>query len=56
MQPYFSGGAYQNFPDRTQDDWQHAYHGENSARLVETKRAWDPGNLVTFEECIPTEV
>jgi FAD/FMN-containing dehydrogenase len=56
MQPYFSGGAYQNFPDRTQADWQHAYYGQNFARLVETKRAWDPDNLFTFEQSIPTEV
>ena len=56
MHPYFSGGAYQNFSDHTQDDWQHAYYRENSARLVENKRAWDPGNLISFEESIPMEV
>jgi hypothetical protein len=56
MQPYFSGGAYQNFPDRTQADWQHAYYGQNFDRLVETKRAWDSDNLFTFEQSIPTEV
>jgi hypothetical protein len=54
MQPYFSGGAYQNFPDRTQEDWQHAYYGQNFDRLVETKRAWDPENLFKFEQSIPT--
>jgi len=56
MQPYFSGGAYQNFPDRTQADWQHAYYGQNFDRLVATKRAWDPDHLFTFEQSIPTEV
>ena len=53
MQPYLSGGAYQNFPDRTQSDWQHAYYGDNFARLVEVKRTWDPDNLFRFPQSIP---
>jgi FAD/FMN-containing dehydrogenase len=53
MQPYLAGGAYQNFPDRTQADWQHAYYGENFPRLVETKRTWDPDNLFRFGQSIP---
>ena len=27
MQPYLSGGAYQNFTDRSQADWPRAYYG-----------------------------
>jgi FAD/FMN-containing dehydrogenase len=53
MQPYLSGGAYQNFPDRTQADWPQAYYGENLPRLVEIKRTWDPGNLFRFGQSIP---
>ena len=53
MQPYLSGGAYQNFTDRSQDDWPHAYYGQNFARLVEIKRAWDPDNLFRFGQSIP---
>jgi FAD/FMN-containing dehydrogenase len=53
MQPYLSGGAYQNFPDRTQDDWQHAYYGQNLERLIEAKRTWDPDNLFRFPQSIP---
>src|SRR4051812_16780335 len=53
MQPYLSGGSYQNFPDRTQSDWQHAYYGDNVARLVEVKRTWDPNNLFRFPQSIP---
>ena len=53
MQPYLSGGAYQNFTDRAQADWQRAYYGENFARLVEVKRAWDPDNLFRFPQSIP---
>lgn len=55
MQPYLSGGAYQNFTDRSQDDWQHAYYGGNFPRLVEIKRAWDPDNLFRFGQSIPVE-
>lgn len=53
MQPYLSGGTYQNFTDRGQDDWQHAYYGENFPRLVEVKRVWDPDNLFRFGQSIP---
>jgi FAD/FMN-containing dehydrogenase len=54
MQPYLSGGAYQNFTDRSQSDWERAYYGENLERLVEVKRAWDPDNLFHFAQSIPT--
>ena len=53
MQPYLSGGAYQNFTDRSQDDWQRAYYGQNLERLVEAKRTWDPDNLFRFAQSIP---
>jgi FAD/FMN-containing dehydrogenase len=53
MQPYLAGGAYQNFPDRSQHDWAEAYYGENLARLRQVKRAWDPDNLFRFEQSIP---
>lgn len=53
MQPYLSGGAYQNFPDRGLADWQHAYYGTNLERLVQLKQTWDPGNLFRFAQSIP---
>ena len=53
MQPYLSGGAYQNFPDRGLTDWARAYYGDNLPRLVEIKRAWDPDNLFRFAQSIP---
>lgn len=56
MEPYFSGGAYQNFPDRTQADWPHAYYGDNFSRLVEVKRTWDPDNLFRFAQSIPVNL
>ena len=56
MQPYLSGGAYQNFPDRGLADWQHAYYGKNLERLVEVKRTWDPDNLFRFPQSIPVSL
>lgn len=53
MQPYLSGGAYQNFTDRSQEDWQHAYYGQNFDRLTEIKRTWDPNNLFHYGQSIP---
>jgi FAD/FMN-containing dehydrogenase len=53
MQPFLSGGAYQNFTDRSQADWPRAYYGQNLERLVEAKRAWDPDNLFRFPQSIP---
>lgn len=53
MQPYLSGGAYQNFPDRSQDDWQHAYYGANFDRLKQVKSAWDPENVFQYGQSIP---
>jgi FAD/FMN-containing dehydrogenase len=56
MQSYLSGGAYQNFTDRGQADWQHAYYGDNFPRLVEIKRTWDPDNLFRFGQSIPVNL
>ena len=56
MQPYLSGGAYQNFTDRAQPDWETAYYGTNFKRLVEIKQRWDPGNLFRFGQSIPVSL
>ncbi|MCA9877984.1 MAG: FAD-binding oxidoreductase [Thermomicrobiales bacterium] len=53
MQPYLSGGAYQNFVDRSQENWAEAYYGANLPRLVDMKRRWDPENLFRFQQSIP---
>lgn len=53
MTPWLSGGAYQNFTDRSQADWARAYYGENLERLVAIKQQADPGNLFTFGQSIP---
>jgi hypothetical protein len=53
MEPYLTGGTYQNFPDRSLENWAEAYYGANLPRLVETKRAWDPENIFRFQQSIP---
>lgn len=55
MQPYCSGGAYQNFSDRGLANWQQAYYGANLARLVKVKHSWDPDNLFHFAQSIPVQ-
>ena len=56
LSPKFNGYAYQNFMDRGQESWQQAYYGENFARLVDVKRAWDPDDFFSFAQSIPTSL
>lgn len=56
LSPHVSGSAYQNFIDRSQSDWQHAYYGENFERLTKIKRRYDPDGLFAFEQGIPAQV
>lgn len=53
MRPYTTEYAYQNFIDRTQADWAHAYYGENLDRLVRIKRLRDPENFFRFRQSVP---
>lgn len=56
LAPKFNGYAYQNFMDRGLENWQQAYYGENFARLVEVKNAWDPDDFFSFGQSIPTSL
>ena len=47
-----SGGVYVNFPDLALTDAPAAYHGANLARLARVKRAYDPGRMFHFPQCI----
>jgi FAD/FMN-containing dehydrogenase len=47
-----SGRVYPNFPDPALNDWATAYHGDNHARLVAVRRAYDPDRLFTFPQSV----
>ncbi|HZC53709.1 MAG TPA: BBE domain-containing protein, partial [Mycobacterium sp.] len=48
-----SGRVYPNFPDPRLRDWADAYHGDNLARLVAAKHAYDPDGFFRFPQAIP---
>ncbi|KAF2638743.1 FAD-binding domain-containing protein [Massarina eburnea CBS 473.64] len=48
-------GAYFNEPDSYEPQWQHAFFGQNYARLLEIKKKVDPGNLLWCSRCVGSE-
>ena len=50
MHPLGSGGVYPNFPDPDLEDWEHAYYGENYARLLRVKATYDPDGFFRFHQ------
>jgi FAD/FMN-containing dehydrogenase len=54
MHEFMTGGAYVNSPDRDLPDYLHAYYGDNLPRLTDVKRRYDPGEVFSFEQSIPT--
>jgi FAD/FMN-containing dehydrogenase len=53
MERYTSSYCYQNFIDPSQQDYLHAYYGENLARLRQIKRRYDPKNVFHYAQSIP---
>jgi FAD/FMN-containing dehydrogenase len=53
MRAYSTQYAYQNFIDRSQPDWAHAYYGDNLDRLVRIKRNRDPEDFFHFGQSVP---
>lgn len=56
IQPYTTGGAYVNTPDRTLAGWPWAYYGDNFPRLMEVKRRYDPNNIFNYPQSIPVSL
>jgi hypothetical protein len=56
VRPWGTGRVYPNFPDPDLEDWAHAYHGTNHDRLVGVKAKYDPGNVFSFGQTLPSRV
>ena len=52
--PHTNGHSYQNFPDPGLAEWADSYYGDNLIRLQSLKGAWDPDNVFTYPQGIPT--
>jgi hypothetical protein len=45
-----SGGSYVNYPDLALKDWARMYYGANLPRLLDIKKAYDPGAVFHFSQ------
>jgi len=45
FEPHTLDESYQNFPNRSLQNWEQLYYAENYPRLVEVKQTYDPTNL-----------
>jgi FAD/FMN-containing dehydrogenase len=45
-----SGGSYVNYPDLALKDWARTYYGLNLPRLLDIKKAYDPGAVFHFSQ------
>jgi hypothetical protein len=52
MRPYVSGQAYQNYIDHNLPNWQHAYYGNNYARLKSIRQTVDPHHVFNFPQAV----
>jgi Berberine and berberine like len=51
MKPH-DQGAYVNYIDPLLTNWKKEYYGENSDRLAQIKKEWDPSNRFTFQQAV----
>ena len=54
IDPHTPQESYQNFPNRSLENWQELYYAENFERLVDVKTKYDKDNLFTNPQGIPT--
>jgi FAD/FMN-containing dehydrogenase len=52
VKPVTLAESYQNFPNRSIDDWQQLYFAENYERLVDVKTQYDPANLFHNQQSV----
>lgn len=53
MESFTSSYCYQNFIDPQEQDYLHAYYGQNLAKLKQVKKKYDPQNIFTYGQAIP---
>ena len=53
LKPHTPEESYQNFPNRSLQNWQELYYAENFDRLVAIKTKYDPNNLFNNPQSIP---
>ncbi len=53
---YLSGRSYANMPDRGIEDHLESHYGSNLNRLVRIKKKYDPENVFSFDQSIPTSL
>jgi hypothetical protein len=53
LRPYATGGAYPNYADLSLSNAPKAYWGDNLARLIETRRTYDPTGVFSQPQGVP---
>lgn len=56
LRPYMSGSAYVNYCDLDIKNYAQAYWGQNLARLVSIKNAYDPENIFKHAQSVPVKL
>jgi FAD/FMN-containing dehydrogenase len=56
ISPYTPFESYQNFPNRSLQNWEQLYYAENLDRLKEIKTYYDPNNLFNNPQSIPLKI
>lgn len=52
LSQYTNGHSYQNYPNRSQEDFRWAYWGDQYQTLVDIKKKYDPNNFFYYQQSI----